>query len=344
MAKKSKTVKELDTDVKKLLNIVESLKKELKETKYTLNSKIKGLENKLITNIPKERTTPTANVKDRIIKKNCMKCDFTGNTYGEIKNHIIEKHPQKFQYKHCDLSFDKRSDLEEHISAQHEITESYKCTECDKTFILKWRLRKHTEIHKSKSKYCHFFNNDKVCLFEKIGCTFKHDRSPQCKFGDKCNRNLCQYSHNKGGINILHPVEKFIDEESEDEIEDDIYLNQNCNELDDFMCEKYCSNGQTDGKKYHVCPKEKYCELKGFDVKNIRKNDFPCNVCDFRTDEKDKLHNHINQRHPNYVHTLGCLCENCGYNVDDPEEMIEHLKNVHIGMMKKLVQAYILTK
>ena len=63
-------------------------------------------------------------------------------------------------------------------------------------FILEWRLKKHTIIHSTQNiKYCHFFNNEEICLYDEIGCMYKHEVSPKCFFQDKCRRKLCQYKH-----------------------------------------------------------------------------------------------------------------------------------------------------
>ena len=56
-------------------------------------------------------------------------------------------------------------------------------------------VKKHTESHSVKTKYCHYFNNNLPCPYENIGCKFKHEVSPQCKFESLCNSNLCQFRH-----------------------------------------------------------------------------------------------------------------------------------------------------
>ena len=62
--------------------------------------------------------------------------------------------------------------------------------------MLKWRLKKHTDGHNNKSqKYCHYYNNDKSCPYEEIGCKFLHQISEKCVFGRKCKHKLCQFKH-----------------------------------------------------------------------------------------------------------------------------------------------------
>ena len=58
-------------------------------------------------------------------------------------------------------------------------------------FYLKWRLEKHMTGHeKLDSKFCHYFNNNKTCPFEQIGCMFKHAKSRKCWFINQGKNNL----------------------------------------------------------------------------------------------------------------------------------------------------------
>ena len=45
-------------------------------------------------------------------------------------------------------------------------------------------------------KFCHFFNNQLHCPFEKIECMFLHSISPLCRYSDDCSNTLCQFRHN----------------------------------------------------------------------------------------------------------------------------------------------------
>ena len=44
-------------------------------------------------------------------------------------------------------------------------------------------------------KFCHFFNNFKLCPYEEFGCKFKHEESDECSFQGRCRNRLCQYRH-----------------------------------------------------------------------------------------------------------------------------------------------------
>ena len=34
-----------------------------------------------------------------------------------------------------------------------------------------------------------------MCPYQEVGCMFRHELSPQCKYKSTCNRKLCQYQH-----------------------------------------------------------------------------------------------------------------------------------------------------
>ena len=49
-----------------------------------------------------------------------------------------------------------------------------------------------------KTRKCHFFNNNKPCPYEEVGCKFLHETSEACYYKDKCNNPLCQFQHSDG--------------------------------------------------------------------------------------------------------------------------------------------------
>ena len=73
-----------------------------------------------------------------------------------------------------------------------EKVDRYTCDVCDNVFQVKWRLRKHADIHTRKNiKKCQYYNNSKN------GCKFLHEESDMCFFGQKCGNILCPFKHNK---------------------------------------------------------------------------------------------------------------------------------------------------
>ena len=43
----------------------------------------------------------------------------------------------------CDKGFGRFVDLETHLKTIHDNREEFQCDQCDKTFVTKWRLKKH---------------------------------------------------------------------------------------------------------------------------------------------------------------------------------------------------------
>ena len=178
--------------VKILSEEVEKLKEQLNKDVTELKQKVNDLETILETYIIDKG-------KKEILSLNefdCKKCDKSFDSAKNLKMHISNIHPSTIECKSCGKKFAKSSDFEMHMISQHQETKKYKCEQCEKSFILEWRLKKHTIIHSTQNiKYCHFFNNEEICLYDEIGCMYKHEVSPKCFFQDKCRRKLCQYKH-----------------------------------------------------------------------------------------------------------------------------------------------------
>ena len=92
----------------------------------------------------------------------------------------------------CEASFDEIWKLEDHLKS-HDKVEDKKCEHCGKMFYFEWRLKKHQLIHMNKNlRKCHYFNNDKACPFEDIGCMYLHVEFETTKKFDICSKiKLC---------------------------------------------------------------------------------------------------------------------------------------------------------
>ena len=143
--------------------------------------------------------------------------------YTMWKNlHIKENHTLNKKCRKCDDVFEENWLLENHMKT-HDDAERFKCNVCDKTFLLQWRLNKHMNGHQTESVKCHYFNNEKSCPYEEVGCMFDHNISEKCKFFKICRRPMCQYRHEITNEDIdesiINDVENNDDEEDESDEE-----------------------------------------------------------------------------------------------------------------------------
>ena len=153
----------------------------LEAYQLTLNDLIKEMDNKL-DNLKKEMKNSIENIEELKVKQE--KHDVNKSSYDK-----------PFTCDHCEDEFDLSWKLEQHMT-NHQESKKYSCSQCAKTFCMEWRLRKHTSLHDNiYRKKCHFYNNDKKCPYEEIGCMYKHELAGKCDLGLKCKRKLCQFQH-----------------------------------------------------------------------------------------------------------------------------------------------------
>ena len=129
---------------------------------------------------------------EKVEKCNLCNSVFVGKKL--LKDHMKREHKRKVKCDHCDESFEMNIQLEKHMDS-HKKEKHFKCDLCEKTFYLEWRLRKHIVGHDSPSKFCHYFNNNEECPYEKNGCMFSHSESPHCKYKELGSNQLCQFKH-----------------------------------------------------------------------------------------------------------------------------------------------------
>ena len=187
------SLKSLQDEVNLLRDELGITKVELVEVKEELDSVKRVMkyyrEKELIAN--------NAHTSSETIVK-CKICDNSFTSKKNLKKHNLEKHKQHIKCTSCSETFEKNCNLEMHIKQNHVSEETFRCDVCEKDFSLKWRMIKHQEIHSNQStRKCHYFNNDKCCPFEEIGCMFNHSYSGNCFFGMKCRKVLCPFQHKR---------------------------------------------------------------------------------------------------------------------------------------------------
>ena len=160
---------------------------QLKELLEDNKKKIEQVENRLETQ--KSFTNP----KTKSIQ--CEECRQTCVTRAELKSHIRDSHPKQISCNQCESSFRESWQLEIHLKT-HNALKDFKCEDCGKEFYLKWRFSQHMKTHKSpKVKHCHYFNNNKVCPYEEVGCKFQHKKSSEFRNRNNCKTRLCAFQH-----------------------------------------------------------------------------------------------------------------------------------------------------
>ena len=83
-------------------------------------------------------------------------------------------------------------------------------------------MEKHVKIHTQKFvQYCHYYNNDKFCPYEELDCKFLHQVDNDCKFGKKCNKEMCPKRHSEeeqenNGDKETDTAQEYISDNDED--------------------------------------------------------------------------------------------------------------------------------
>jgi len=160
-----------------------------------------------------ERELLQARHNSNIEKDNDLKgidgevCDKTLIVKPNLKGQAKTRHSKTYECEFCKETFTESWKMEEHLK-HHGNERPFKCSICDKGFYLKWRMEKHTSDHRVDIKFCHYYNNDKPCPYDKVGCKFKHENAPECRFNLRCTFKLCQFTHTKKkGEEVAHRQE-----------------------------------------------------------------------------------------------------------------------------------------
>ena len=142
--------------------------------------------------------------------------ELTKNNDNLKKEHEHCKKERKIELKckDCEVVFSKERDLQQHRKCNHPNSKPLQCDQCEKMFDAEWKLNAHVKVHKknypcnvcskiskcedvktkhllvaheSQKLYCTFYNNKKVCLYDRE-CVFLHEDAPMCKYGGLCER------------------------------------------------------------------------------------------------------------------------------------------------------------
>ena len=186
-------IKDIETKLKNLQqnqNILNETTRELEKYRMTTSSLMDTLTTQISTMTGKRKDNDGSMFK-------CKQCDAGFIKRSNLQSHIELNHEKSILCKVCGDKFSKSHQLEDHMQRVHKHSKRFLCGECNMGFLMRWRLHKHLEVHKKEEKprTCHFFNNNKKCPYENVGCKFLHEEAEGCRFEHLCNRTLCQYRH-----------------------------------------------------------------------------------------------------------------------------------------------------
>ena len=263
---KAKTTKQLTEELNNVVHKNEVLEDKMKEMEKLLKIVMERL----------NKNTDKINENDTIFEENkCAECNQSFVSKGLLKKHK-EKHNKRIvsaksiRCNHCGEIFKENWLLEVHMKS-HADAETFECELCSKTFQSKWRLGKHRDIHSNpETKKCHYFNNEKTCPFEEIGCKFLHKDSEMCQSENRCKHKLCPLKHKQSQA-----------------------LSEN------ELGEKEILNGyENDMKSYRIIQME-------FEIDNTNKK---CTDCKFSTNSYGVIKIHENMMH-NRNHNFAKIME-----------------------------------
>ena len=203
----------------------------------------------------------------------------------------------------------------------HAIEKQFKCNVCNKTFHMKWRYKKHLQQHESNhSKYCHFFNNDKFCQFEEIGCMYKHEVAPICKTQSQCKVKFCQYKHRYVCDRCDFTTESYLDFEYHQSKAHAILENTASEKPDIFKCNEceFVSKSMV-GVKIHASSKHK---------NNGNKNEITLDEKE-NSEQSDEEDDDDDYDGPHQCNHCFINRVNPGYVTEDWDDLLRHIWTDH---------------
>ena len=284
------TGKDQRITLKSLKIEIVTLQEELNRNKKQLDEIHKELQN------AKEEIKELKGIKNKKEETSALNCD---RSRKSIKFQKSKKYEHKIKCKLCDDAFDRNSELETHIKNEHDSIEKFECDQCAKSFVLEWRLNKHQEIHKEpNTKRCHYYNNQKYCPFEEIGCMFEHSYSGICKYGNRCKKRMCSFQHSSSDDTFKCEECDFV-VKTESELGKHIDENHEGWRVTQPFCDYFCRVEHN----IHICwSSEDFHEWIGFDIWKTcttmeSETVYKCLRCDKTDDDDEKMRKHIEENH-----------------------------------------------
>ena len=224
-------------------------------------------------------------------KKGSFKCRFCKKKFESFKDLQDHKKAEQscgdeFRCDKCDKSFKSEKDQKVHKKTHG----NFKCEKCEYEFDVPELLEKHVSaVHGRMKIFCHYFNNEKDCPFEGH-CIFAHDESPDCKFGQTCERIMCMFSHEERDVSDTEEEDESDDEKNDDENDDD-GKNVEANKDDEIVVKI----GDIEPSLRKV--EEAMDKVEKLLLQNKTSN-LKCNKCDFEAKNSNGLTMHNKAKHP----------------------------------------------
>ena len=173
---------------------------------------------------------------------------------------------------------------------------------------------------------------------------FDHTLSSPCKYDKDCNRKLCSFQHKTiTAINNEEPKEfhnktenylKEAFEKLEEEEKDESTM---------ILCDNYCKASYG----YHLC-RDDFDNLVGCDLLNITNEYdsdedykateyFPCEQCNNKFDEYDKLKKHFDKSHK-IKQFMECRINQCEYEAKSVDMLMMHIGVNHNELVKQRLE------
>ena len=167
--------------------------KDIENLLLNLNAEFGDLKSKTNSLIKKYEVLEKQLKKQKKSSFRCSKCEKKFGNVKELQTHKKEASECQANFK-CD-ECEKTFKTEKQLSVHQKKHEKFACEECDSEYNFEGLLEKHVDaVHGSMKIFCHFWNNDKECPYDDQ-CIFAHEDSPECKFGNGCERIMCMFQH-----------------------------------------------------------------------------------------------------------------------------------------------------
>ena len=138
------------------------------------------------------------------IRYPCDQCDHKATQMSSLKLHVKRMHKRILICKHCNLKLSSKTELRNHIIAQHSAGDIYPCNQCDYLATKREHLKQHMEsVHekiRNTCKFCHIEFYDKSVLNRHIKSVHIGIRY-QC---DQCDFEATQKSNLKKHVERMH--------------------------------------------------------------------------------------------------------------------------------------------